>query len=99
MAVASAERISTPNRRGLNHGASRKVATAEPAWKSQVVLDATGHAGLSAWGFALDHDRSQTLAGSVDCSRESRRAATHNCEIIKCLCRPGLETGMFGKLG
>src|SRR5580704_7699877 len=61
----------------LHDSASRKVTSAQPAWKSQIVFNARAHSCLSAGSFALDHHRLQAFRGPIN-SRSQAGGASSN---------------------
>ena len=83
---------------GLVHGPPREVSATQSAGEPEVVIDAAGHAGLAARGFALDHYRSHAFTCSVNCSRESCWTAADDCQIIEIFGSASFEPGMLGNL-
>ena len=52
--------------RGLGVGAAAEVGAGDAGGKAEVVFDAGAGAGLSAWGFRLDDQRSKAFAGAIN---------------------------------
>jgi hypothetical protein len=67
----------------LHDRASGEVPSAQTLGKTEVVLDARAHAGLSARRLAFDEGGAQTLGGPVDRRRQTGRTAAHDDQIVE----------------
>src|SRR5215213_10567951 len=82
---------------GLDHCSSCEVGAGESTRETEIVFNATGHAGLATRSFALDHDCSQSLTRAIDCGGESGWTTADDCEVVECFRRACSESGVFGK--
>ena len=67
----------------LRDEALGQIAAADALWKSRVVVDPLGDAGLAAEPAALDDDGLDAFARGIDGGRQPGRAPAHDGEVVR----------------
>src|SRR5215216_4794919 len=71
-----------------------ELRAADALGEPGVVVEAFGHAGLTAEALAVDHQGLQVLAGRVDRGRETGRPAAHDDQVVDMHHRHALEADL-----